>query len=463
MSKLFKLGLTILVAVIMAATSSCSDKKTSELLGAIGDDAVSTVFIKPVELLKSCGATLDNGSLTLPQSLKRALGKDASSLTELRGIDYDLVAVGVYRNSPDAVVFARIKDVSDLASSLKKLGYKKQTVDGHVVFVEEEGSGVVAVSDDLLFSFDCWNQDNLEVYIERVFDRASAPVTAWKADAISSKSSGAVYGLVASPDSKIDYAVAFSVHLDGSKAVMKTECLNLDGKEVAWLDGVPGSPELSFLGQEMRYVSEKDIFAFASVGFKDMSLYRAIDKYDLKYFLPSSMRGLDEDFLKSINGGMFCSVNMADASTRRYDNFKNYQFNAGFTAIDGRGDRILKDIVNMARDAGLSVRADGDGYAVKIDGTGTVMAECKDDIVVFSSAEKSGESRMSASSADDCYAWMAVNIPENFGPLKEYRINCGIKGRAYVRSTSAELSIEFTGTDKPFLESLVELVQRVDL
>lgn len=462
MKKLTRSALVFVLVMVLAALSSCTDKKTTEITGVMGDDAMMMAFIKPIDVLSSCGASIEGGKLVMPRSFKRLLGGDAETpnLSKLRGIDYELIGFAVYSKLPDYELICTIKDAGDFAASLKKLGFDKDKIEGHVVFVNEDERMGVVVAGNLGIMFPCYHGDVAD-YVETVTERASEPISAWKADLMARRSSSSIYGLAVSPTSKVDYSVAYSAKLDGARMTVETECFDLDGKSTTWTHMMEDDIELATLGDEVKYISKDCLYGFAVAGLKNMSLQKLVDKYGNKLPYMNSFRYVPEEYLKALNGGFFASVGMVDPSSRRYDNYKNYTATAGVTTIDDRGERMLKNLVSMARDNGLTVRTEGDGYMIRMDEMGSAMVECTDGVIHATYGDVSN-SRMSASSVDGCIAWMGVNIPENFGLLKEYRISYGFKCDLRVKPTVSELSLEIIGSDKPFLESLIEIAQRVN-
>lgn len=463
MKKLFTSALFALTAIILATMSSCTDKKTTEMLSVVGDDAICIVSLKPIEILKSCDASISDGKLVLPPALKRSIGNsdELNEMLKIKGISYDMVIAAMYDTTPDAIIIIKINDAEELATSLKKTGYSKSKIDGHVVFAKDESSTAYTVSDNLLIGFSCWRESDREEYIERIFDFASTPLAGWKTAMLSKLSSSAISGLVISPERKFEYSLAFSADLSGSKLSGEARWYDLDGKAVSLAEECP--VELAYLGSEMKYVSDKDLIAGAWGGFKDMSVYKAIDKYDLGYAARRYTRGIDDDILKALNGGFFFSLNMENPASTKFESMKDFQISCGVTTCDGKGARMLKSLASMGRDMGLNIKGGGDGYTVKIPGQGTIEVTEAGNCIVVATADKSPNSRLSASSLDDCYAWYSVNIPAGFGLLRKAHINCGFKGQFKITDECAKFNAEFTDNDgKGFLATIIEVSQKLE-
>lgn len=459
MKKTFRQGCLLFFAVLMTALASCSDKKTVDLLDIAGDDAQAIIMIKPVDLLKSFDARIENGKLVLPSALKKNLGSDFDDMLKIEGLDYELGMVATYEEAPRYIMAMNIKDAEALARSLKKLGYSKQTMAGLPAFGNTDESTVCVVKDNTLIVFNSWNPDRWEDCVETLIDRASTPVAAWKKDAIVKNSSNTIYGLGMSPDNRVDLSVPFFINLDGAAMHAEARFYDLDGKTIDWteLTGVG----FSTIGEESSFLSSKDAYAFAFGGF-DENLYKVLNKLDDKGFrLPYGMsRNLDEDMLKALTGGIFGSVNIVDPTSRRYDRLSAYNVVAGVKTVEGKGVRLLKNIVGMLKDNGLPIKSGSEGYSFKIPDQGTVEAYATDNDIVIATVDKTPNSTMSRSALDDCYAWMSLNIPAGFAPLKQFGVKVGLKGEYKLKADGMQLDFEFVDTDKPFMATIMDIASR---
>lgn len=456
MKKLIKSGALLVMAVVLATLASCNKGASSEMLALAGDDATVVAFFNPVEVLKNAGATVEDGNLVLPKTLKRTMNDNAKDLMSLRGIDYENVMFVGYLKKRDVVaVVTLIKDAEALATSLKKLDYDKDNLAGLPAFVKDDESTFFLVKDNLLIMSESWS--DREKTAERLLDNATTPLAQWKVDALASCNSATIYGLVVSPEPKVDMAGTFAVEFKGQTVTGKAECYNLDGKSTSWSEAA--GVEFETIGSESRYLSKNDMISLAFGGLKDMSLAKLVDKFpQLRREFP---RGFDTDQLRAFNGGFFMTGSMVNPESRNYENVKNYQFAVGVRTIDDRGERMYKDLISMGRQF-LTVRSgDNDSYVISVPQVGKFASFFKDDHIVVTSEEAPSGSRLGSGALDDCIAWCAINIPAGFAPLKEQGCKLGFKGEGKVGATTAEVTLEVLGTDKPFLQALIEMADRV--
>ncbi|MDE6289132.1 MAG: hypothetical protein K2M00_10180 [Muribaculaceae bacterium] len=459
MTKTLRQGYLLFLAVLMTALASCSDKKTVDLLDIAGDDAQAIIMIKPVDLLKSFDARIEDGKLVLPKALKRNLGNDFDDMLKIEGLDYELGMVAYYEHSPYYLAAMNVKDADALARSLKKMGYRKQTMAGLPVFANDDEATLFVIKENTLIVFNSWNSDRWEECVETIIDRVSTPVAAWKKDAIVKNSSNTIYGLGMSPDNRVDLSIPFFINLDGAALHAEARFYDLDGKTIDWteLTGV----DFSTIGEESSLLSSKDAFAFAFGGF-DENLYKVLNKLDDKGFrLPYGVkRNMDEDIMKALTGGFFGSINIVDPTSRRYDRLSAYNIVAGATTVEGKGVRLLKNIVGMLKDNGLAIKSSSEGYTFRIPDQGTVEAYATDNDIVVATEDKTPNSTMSRSALDDCYAWMSLNIPEAFAPLKQFGVKVGMKGEYKLKADVMQLDFEFVGSDKPFMATIMDIAER---
>lgn len=451
MKNLFKTLPALLVAVILAAVTSCSDSKTSELLSVAGDDAMAVVLFNPVDLLKSAGATVEGGNLVLPRGLKKDMPDKTADMLKIRGVDYDRAIMVGYDGRPGAVVAMVVKDADEVESSLKKIGCDKTKAGSRTAYYNSDTNTIFVIENNLLVMIDCWDEDEVEKYVDAAFDEASTPLASWKADMLASRGSKTVFGVILPPARELDAAIAFSVELTGAKAMVEAEIRDQDGKEttLSELVGVDFAP----VGDMMSQLGGKSLVAAAFGGFKDTNLAKVLDKFDVSP-RRAGLSGVDESYLRLLSGGVFASFDMADRQSRRYDNIKNYLAVFGVSAVEGRGDKLLSESVDYMRDNGLTVRSDDDGYLVK-----AIVADfnlkADGDLVVVSTEERPE----GAMSSDDCIAFLTFDVPADLGVFKElpYRIRFGMKGTARVYESKAEAEVEFVGSDKPFLATVMEM------
>lgn len=463
MKKICNLLFTAIAALLLFGVTSCSDSKTKELLSVAGDDAVAVALINPVQVLKSLDASFEDGQVVLPSSLRKLAGDGVKEISKLRGIDYERVMVAGYEKSPYSTIAVLIKDGAEVESSLKKFGLKKKNIDDKAVFVEEDatyGGDVALVEGNvLIFIPGLWYEDEaaLKKIVRKTFDKMSEPLADWKVDAIQSRSSKTMYGIVVSPEAKVDFAMAFSVELDGAKAKFEGKVMNTSGKEIDLSTEAP--VELAPIGDLAKFVSEDDNIAFAFGGLKDMSVLKALDKYGESWMLRDverNLRGLpvdSEDILKALSGGFFFTANL-DNPAKQPESLKGVTGAFGVATLDGRGAKLLKNLKSLAKDAGLKVSGDDDGFEVKIPRQGNIRFFVDGDCLAVATAEKSPNSAMG--SKDDWYAFASVNLPANFFGFKQAGIKFGVKGSAHITKDEIEGEVELTNTDKPFLLTLVE-------
>lgn len=464
MKKFCNLLFSAVVALLLFGVTSCSDSKTKELLSVAGDDAVAVVMINPVQVLKSLDATFENGQVTLPSSLKKLAGDDVKQISKLRGIDYERVMFVAYDKSPGEMFAVLIKDGAEVESSLKKFGMKKKSIGDKAVFLEDsEYGGPVAFAEGNVLvyisymSYDSEYEGGLKKRINKLLDRMAEPLADWKVSALQSRSSKTMYGVVVSPVKKIDLAMAYSVELDGAKARFEGKVMNTSGKEIDLSSEFP--VELAPIGNLARHISDNDNMAFAFGGLKDMSVLKALDKYGEAWMLrsiDSNLRGLpfdSEDILKALNGGFFFTGNLENPA-KQPRNLKGITGAIGVSTLDGRGEKLLRNLKSLAKEAGQKVTDDGDGFEVKVPDMGNIRFGVDGECLFMATAEKSPNSTMG--SKDDWYAFAAVNLPANNFGFKELGIKFGVKANAHISKDEIEAEIELTDTDKPFLLTLVE-------
>lgn len=460
MTKTLRQGCLLLIAVLMTALASCSDKKTADLLDLAGDDAQAIIMVKPIDVLKSFDARIEDGKLVLPANIKKNIGNNFNDMLKIQGLDYELAMIATYQQSPYFEAAMGIKDAEALAGSLRKIGCKKSTISGLPVFVDSDNSGLYVIKENTLIYFQAWNSDRYEEYVDEVIDRATSPVAAWKKDAIMKNSSNTIYGLGMVDERGVELSTPFFINLDGSRLRAEARFYDLDGKTIDWteLTGI----EFATIGEQASYLSGKNTMSFAFGGFED-NLYKVLDRLNDKGFrLPYNVRrSMDEDIMKALTGGLFCSVNVNDPTDRHFDRMSAYSFVGGLSTVDGKGVRLLKNIVGMLKDNGMNVKSSSEGYTLKIPNQGTVEAYATDNDIVVASMEKSPNSTMSRSALNDCYGWMAINIPSDFAPLKQFKVKVGFKGECKLKADCMELELEFVGSELPFMATIMDIAGRL--
>lgn len=467
MKKISNLLFSAVALLLALGVSSCTDSKTKELLSVVGDDAYGVAVVNTIDVLKSLDASFENGQVTLPPSLKKIAGSGVKEISKLRGIDFERVLFAAYDDSPSEMFAALIKDGKEVEASLKKFNMKKKKVGDKAVFIEdtEYTSGAVAFCEGnvLIFYTHLWwyDEDDMQKKFEEIFDRATESMEDWKISAIQGNSSSSVFGLFVSPDSKVDVSAAFAINFSGSKATFKAKVMNASGEEVEVNKEFGVEPAM--LGNMTKHISDKDHFAFAFGGLKDMSIQDAIEEINIPGLSREIERNFryapfdSEDFFKVLNGGFFVTANLENPA-KEPKSLKSVTAAVGVRTVDGRGEKLLKELKSLVKNAGVKVTSEDDGFGVKIPEMGNINVVLDGDCLIAATAEESPNSTMG--SENGMAAFLSVNLPSNFFLFKDYGIKFGVKGQAHISDNVLEGEIELTETDKPFLLTLVEAADK---
>lgn len=451
MKKLFRFGLAALSLVAMVIASGCSDKRTSNLLGVVGDDAEAVAFFRPVDLLKSLGAKTDGGTLTAPAAAKEFFPN--ADVLKFKGIDYNLAAFAAYDDAPNTVMIAAIKDADALASSLKKLDYEENSVGGKDVYMKD-GSALL-ILDGQLIAFDCYDESDLEDYVENIIDRSKKPLDGWKQDLLMARSGKTIYGIIPVEERigvinvDFDGVVAFDINLNGTKAELNANLFDEKGKELT-ISEVLGE-DLAPIGDLSEYIYNDAPFSVAFGGFKDESLFQKI----LNIFrLPGSAQPEFDDLI-----GFSLSANISGFMFNKY---AYPEFEALCLCMscgtETKAHNFLKFLIGEARTLGSKVKSKGDEYIITDYGVdGTVRED--GDAVVFALGD---EFHGSHPSVGDCLAYAAINIPADHPLLNQFAdLGVGLKGNLKVMESSIHVELDLIDSDQPFLQKLYSVTKDI--
>lgn len=467
MKKISNLLFSAVVLLLALGASSCTDSKTKELLSVVGDDAYVVAVVNTVDVLKSLDAGFENGQVTLPASLKKIAGSGVKEISKVRGIDFERVLFASYDGQPSEMCAVLIKDGKEVEASLKKFNMKKKKVGDKAVFIEDTDytGGAVAFCQGnvLIFYTHLWwyDEDDMQKKFEEIFDRATESVEDWKVSAIQGNSSSSVFGLFVSPDSKLDVSAAFAVNFSGSKATFEAKVMNTSGEEIELNKELGLEPAM--LGNMTKHISDKDHVAFAFGGVKDMSILDAIEEVNIPGMSNEINRNFRyapfdaEDFFKALNGGFFVTANLENPA-KQPKSLKDMTAAVGLRTVDGRGEKMLKELKSLAKNAGVKVTSEDDGFGVKIPEMGNINIVLDGDCLIAATAEESPNSTMG--SENGLAAVLSVNLPSNFFLFKDYGVKFGVKGHAQISDNVLQGEVELTETDKPFLLALVEAADK---
>ena len=458
MKNIMRSGLMLVLLTLVFSFTSCK-KHTAALLDKVGDDAVLVITIKPLEWLKSAGATIDDGKLKLSRSLKEIMGKDGrkgfKDLMSVKGYDYEQAVFFTDSHNLNGVLIC-ITDEGDFTSSLREASFTPQTVKGHKVFVNEDESAAVLIEDNVAVVFNLRRTD-VDEYVENYLDFISTPLKDWKRDQLLKSND---MNILATPNdlAKYDVSVAAAFNFDGPKMSMVLTAVTSKGtaeKFTAIASEQFEDYEVGDISEQIKYVSDKDLLSFAWVGLKDVSLYHVLSKIDLPREYSLNDAQIDNPVMRALNGAMFASVNPANKNAFGSRSLDDWQIVAGVGTVDGKADKMLSFLKENS--FGMMTRS-GDGYKVEIPGSGTVNLEKDGEFIVARTKKESDNSKVSASDAKNCLLWASVNIPANFEPLRPAGVKCGIKGKLKGYADHVDAIVEFTDTDLNFLDQFFTIV-----
>lgn len=450
MKKLFRFGLAALSLVAMVIASGCSDKRTSNLLGVVGDDAEAVAFFRPVDLLKSLGAKTDGGTLTAPAAAKEFFPN--ADVLKFKGIDYNLAAFAAYDDAPNTVMIAAIKDADALASSLKKLDYEENSVGGKDVYMND-GSALL-ILDGQLIAFDCYDESDLEDYVENIIDRSKKPLDGWKQDLLMARSGKTIYGIIP-VDEKIDFIdadfdgmVAFDANLNGTKAEVNVNLYDNKGKVIT-LSEVLGE-DLAPIGNLSEHICNDAQIVYAFGGFIDESIFaRFLDFYRMPI---SDMDNVD------LLRGLVANINVNSFDRRGNPDIESMQVSGAVSIAEGKAHRVFKDMIDLLKDVGARVKSKGDEYIITVGETKVTTRE-DGDVVVFALGD---EFHGSHPSVGDCLAYAAINIPADHPLLNQFAdLGVGLKGNLKVMESSIHVELDLIDSDQPFLQKLYSVTKDI--
>lgn len=457
MKLLRKLALLWLTLVAVAALQGCSTKAATELLDTVGDDAVAVAVVKPLELLASAGASVGKDGVTLPRDLQS--DTYISRLARLRGVDTELMASAAYKDVE--VLSMAIRDNAEFGRSVKKTGMTKTNVAGFEAFFADDSSdgSFVFIDGDVAF----WSYASGAAARERaaksIMKHLEKPLQDWKREKLAADT-GAV-AFVACFDKSTggaDMAVAGTIKLDGAKASLSVESFDNKGQAFDAVSAMKGAKALT-LGRLADRISASDNLCFAIGGFEGATLGSLLSE-GVKSLIPYQMQSAETDeALDNLTGAAFASIYLPEGIDPADASMFDYNFSVGVGTERGYAAKALSRTVAQVRSLGLPVSGSGHRYAVTVTDDLAIEAEASDGFLTVSNSGY--KARPAVKGIADCYIYAAVNFPPQSALLLEAGIPFGLKGYVKVMADSADAQLEITGSDRPFIASLINIVKRV--
>lgn len=472
MKHLFKTSLLALVAIAMAALSSCSSK---EMLDRVPSDVDFVIVGNLDQLIKNAGFEVTDNDIKGPSDLKAALNSIPNDARETIGALHSsincnrMVVMGYFSSNPEVVGMAQITDNDLLTKTLRnELDADRSTIKGLEVY-ELPGHSYIVTDNAYAYICDARSADDAASTINKFINRAQdKDITSIHsvADVISQDNT---LNIVCNTNSIADLMNTMSYsYLDTQSALaMQTMLPYLKGN---WL-GITGNytgTELTVeaylfneeSGKKVEYPGLKDVdtsvlkflpsntIASAAVGIDNETLKKNLKQLE-------KMGGNDRmvkelvDQLGNIDGTVAIGLGVS-SEEQMIDFCVDGLMKADVTLVaqmrEGKASEFKDYLVNMVNMFGL--KAENVGNATKLVGRNF---ECylmvKDGNFIVSTKPTAAEAdNATIKMLAGVNSGVAVNVP-SISKLIGGQSKAGIEGSMIFKDNTMTLNIKALGTD----------------
>lgn len=427
----------LLFALAMAASFySCSKSDEAAapgLLELAGADASAVAMAHPVEILRSAGAEIVDGRVTLPSSLTDSPLHSSDlhvlvSLCGAEGLSLDNALVVTYVNPRmGAMVFA-VEDAGRLAASLGQAGWTGTECPAGEAYVHEAARNVsLLCSEGRLWVLRRDTPERLAATVGALKGRAATPLPEWLRDELSAP--GCAVRLAVAPDTT--RVLVAGVSLDGT-------AMSVDARMASASDGarlpMADIAKARMIGPAAALINPDDILSLGIAlpeGTDIGALVRRLD-YNL-YTAPSMAAAID-----MLDGRIVVSAGLVDRSSANVMDFSNYRVAIGLGTLPDRAPELLGFVRSHISSTGLPVTVSADG----------------DMVVVETRTARRGD----PGDASRAMGVLTADIPADMGLLQLVGIPCGLDAGIVLTNESLKAEIAFTGTDQGFIAALLSIL-----
>lgn len=421
---------TLLLGAVLLVFAGCSRHEAASALDAVGSNASSVIAMKPNAVAVSLGVT-DAGDVAalLPPGRRFA---DLRTVLALDGLDMDCWVSANFREGDRNVSVMAVRDMDALDKSLGKLGYKKGQSGDFEVYspanaLKASTSMFLLVDGDYLWMMEAGAAGTAASELKDIKKGATAPLSSWKREALSGPA--AINAIVEYRSHTAKVAVDF----DANRMNIDAEGVDADGKSAKWLEG-DGYGHLG--AAEASELSAGAMLSFAVARGDYSDVLRLVSKLGIFEISRAQMAAVSA----SVAGPVWGNLNIK----LPLNGLDDINANLSVTAKSSAAAALMlmgakSELSRQGLDGFIESRVDGDVLKLS------------------TSAPVSGGS-VDAKDVDGCIAWLNLNIPAEALGMLTGADRCGIKARAALRDERLNISVEFTGSDEPFLSTAIQLL-----
>ncbi|MDO4319038.1 MAG: hypothetical protein Q4C34_00545 [Bacteroidales bacterium] len=433
-----------LVAIVLMASCLWSCSKTdsgsgSGLIELAGEDFTVVSMARPVDILRSAGAEVENGRVVLPQSLTDGPLHASDmhvlkTLCEAKGLALDnLLSLAYYNPRMSAMVLA-VTDSGALASSLGGAGWTGVKCDGGEVYTHDAARSVSLMCDgEYLWIVRRGEADAVAKDVEALKGRAARPLPSWLADKLAAVGDEALRMAYQADTTRV-FVAAMGLH--GPSMTIDVRC-------AAKTDGAPRTffePDSACtLGNAAAYVSRDDVVSLGVALPRGFQIARLIQEIDYTIY---SMPGV-ADAVRQLDGRLVLSAGIIDPSSLNVMDISNYRVSLALGTGPGHADellKILRQALGHSSYLPLDMHADGDLVLIDLNGG------CRGD-----KAAAGGE-----------MALLSANLPSDSPLARMAGLPCGFTVKGDADNDAARLEIAFSDSDRGFVATLLDIISIID-
>lgn len=446
MNKLFKF-ISYAAAVVAAALMyGCSGGDKASVTGLIDNEHMACM-VNFKSLSASAGERLMS-DMKNSDGLSGALAAPALMMS-VDGIDVERVLL-----LPDNSMrrFAWVASVTDRAKAEKSIaalpqGFKPEKGDGLTLYKSASERSVLALDDSYLWVLNAGGDAK-----DRIADiRENAeknPVAAWKLKILESPATVNFAG--PGPNGKVQLG---TVEFKGSEMKSVIDCYDTDGRRASF---IPDSLGFEKIGSDVASYVDRDATVSVVIGRVDIKAWWEV----ARNILPLSTS--DVLAVAAVTEGPAMGyVNLDPRSPMSPETMTG--------AVRARAtDKLTARMAVSAMGARLSadipmVRRSSDGrYGLYLEGDKPMAELYTDgDWIVAATPGVSAGTKLVADDYADCLLVLRFNLSPEIVDMLSGVKNLGLKGFVKLKSESAEVTVQVTGTDKPFIEAIADVIPRL--
>lgn len=402
---LFKLS-AIILTMVMVLSCSSEGGKTSDLLGRIPRSADLVIIGNANTVLESLGGSFKDSEIQLPSYITDLTGTgDVDRLNAFlkgSGIDFNACGMFLSYDAPNPIFVFRVDNQKKFEGVIQENGFVEGDKEGDItLYICGEIDCCVALDNN--FGYLC--QDNrkaingLKDAIEEVKDGtyASTPMGRYI-------SKGNALGLAFRMPRGERFAelehlpfplggVCMYGDLKGDLLSLTCKVVDRDGNDIKdeqfskYMD-----TKARINPQAMAFLGKDECLALAT-SMKDVNWDELFDMIGRSVGLSRRERAnlsIVKNYLEMIDGTIAIGLGVTDglSSFSKIASGDDVLSELSFTLVvetkDGKGKSLLSDIMGFMEGINIPLRETSDGFTISLESFGTLYAENKGDILVFS-------------------------------------------------------------------------------